>query len=123
VRIRWSREARDDVDRLVDFVARYDPVRADEIERELQDSPKGLLSFPRRGPRLSEFDPREVREYRVRAYLLRHELTEADIIVLRFFHAKRRSSRLNDSFEFVEVAEQTSGVMRIAFPLGSVRDR
>lgn len=86
--IRWSREARDDVDRLVDFVAAYDPVRATDIELGLQQSPRKLLDFPRRGPRLSEFDPREVREYRVGNYLLRYELAGAEIVVLRFFHAR-----------------------------------
>ena len=86
--IRWSPEARDDVDRLVDFVAAYDPVRADDIERELTEAPKRLLEFRRRGPRLSEFDPREVREFRVASYLLRYELVGADIFVLRFFHAR-----------------------------------
>ena len=53
--IRWSPEARDDVDRLADFVAAYDPIRAGEIEQELSQAPKRLLQFPRRGPRLSEF--------------------------------------------------------------------
>ena len=86
--IRWSSEARDDVDRLADFVAAYDPVRAGEIEQELEQAPKKLLDFPRRGPRLSDFDPREVREYRVGGYLLRYELSGADIVVLRFFHAR-----------------------------------
>lgn len=86
--IRWSREARDDVDRLGDFIAPYDRVRADEIERVLSEAPKALLHFPRRGPRLSEFDPREVREYRIRSYLLRYEIADTDIVVLRFFHAR-----------------------------------
>jgi plasmid stabilization system protein ParE len=88
VSIRWSPEARDDVDRLADFVAAYDSIRASEIERELSQAPKKLLQFPRRGPRLSEFDPREVREHRVGSYLLRYELAGTDIIVLRFFHAR-----------------------------------
>lgn len=86
--IRWSSEARDDVDRLADFVAAYDPIRAGEIEQELNQAPKRLLQFPRRGPRLSEFDPREVREYRVGLYLLRYELAGTDIFVLRLFHAR-----------------------------------
>lgn len=86
--IRWSAEGRDDVDRLVDFVARYDPTLADEIEQELSAAPKALLAFPRRGPRLDEFSPREVREYRVGRYVLRYELAQADIVVLRFFHAR-----------------------------------
>ena len=84
----WSPEARDDVDRLADFVAAYDPVRAGEIERELSEAPKKLLQFRRRGPRLSEFDPRDVREYRIGGYLLRYELVGPDIVVLRFFHPR-----------------------------------
>lgn len=86
--IRWSAEARDDVDRLVDFIAAYDHLLAGEIERELEQAPKKLLDFPRRGSRLSEFDPREVREFRVRSYLMRYELFGTDIIVLRIFHAR-----------------------------------
>jgi plasmid stabilization system protein ParE len=88
VSITWSPEARDDVDRLVDFVAAYDPARADEIEQELSDAPKRLSSFPRRGPRISDFDVDEVREYRVGPYVLRYELAGTDILVLRFFHAR-----------------------------------
>ena len=86
--IRWASEARDDVDRLADFVAANDPVGADEIEQELNQAPRRLLQFGRRGARLSEFDPREVREFRVGNYLLRYELKGSDIHVLRFFHAR-----------------------------------
>ena len=86
--IRWSSEARDDVDRLVDFMAAHDPILAGEIEQELGQAPKRLLEFPRRGSRLSEFDPQEVREFRVGSYLLRYELAGTDIFVLRFFHAR-----------------------------------
>jgi len=88
VTVRWSSEARDDVDRLADFVAAHDQILAGEIEQELSQAPKRLLDFPRRGSRLSEFDPREVREFRVGSYLLRYELVGADIFVLRFFHAR-----------------------------------
>jgi plasmid stabilization system protein ParE len=88
VSIRWSAEARDDVDRLADFVAANDRIRADELEQELSHAPKRLLQFPRRGSRLSDFDPREVREYRVGTYLLRYGIAGTDIVVLRFFHAR-----------------------------------
>jgi plasmid stabilization system protein ParE len=86
--VRWTRRARKDVDRLADFVAAYDSVRADEIEHELSQAPRRLLQFPRRGSRLSEFEPREVREFRVGRYLLRYELAGDDIFVLRFFHGR-----------------------------------
>lgn len=86
--IKWSSEARDDVDRLADFVAAYDASCADEIERKLSQAPKRLLHFRRRGSRLSEFDPREVREFRVGGYMLRYEVVGSDIHILRFFHGK-----------------------------------
>jgi plasmid stabilization system protein ParE len=46
------------------------------------------MDFPRRGPRVTAFDPQEVREYRVDNYVLRYEVTGNDIVVLRFFHAR-----------------------------------
>ena len=90
--IRWSTEARDDVDRLADFIAAYDLNLAGEVEQELERAPKKLLDFPRRGSRLSQYDPREVREFRVGKYLLRYELAGTDIFVLRFFHAREDRS-------------------------------
>ncbi len=86
--IKWSSEARNDVDRLADFLAVRDPILADEVEHVLEQAPKRLLDFPRRGSRLSEFDSREVRELRVGRYVFRYELVGADIFVLRFFHAR-----------------------------------
>jgi plasmid stabilization system protein ParE len=88
MRIIWSTSAWADIDRLHAFLAEHDADAADEVFDRLATAPSTLLSFPRRGSRVSEFDPREVREYRVGRYLLRYELTSAQIIVLRFFHAR-----------------------------------
>jgi plasmid stabilization system protein ParE len=84
----WSPAAWVDVDRLHGFLAEHDLDSADAVADKLANSPAELLEFPRRGPRLSEFDPREVSELRVGKYLLRYELTDAELIVLRFFHAR-----------------------------------
>lgn len=86
--IRWSAQAREDIDRLADFAAAYDPVRASEIEHELSQAPARLQDFRRRGSRLSEFDPKEVREFRTGKYLLRYELIGSEIRVLRVFHGR-----------------------------------
>jgi len=88
VSIRWSPQAQYDVDRLVDFAAAYDPAKADQVEDRLTEAPKKLLQFRRLGPRLSEFDPREVRELRLAKYVLRYELLEEEIRVLRVFHGR-----------------------------------
>lgn len=88
MRIVWSSAAWADVDRLHAFLAERDLDAADAVFDRLANAPEALLKFPRRGPRLSEFDPREVREFRVGNYLLRYELAGTDILVLRFFHAR-----------------------------------
>jgi plasmid stabilization system protein ParE len=88
MRIVWSSSAWADVDRLHAFLAEHDLDIADAVFDRLANAPSTLLDFPRRGPRLSEFDPREVREFPVGHYLLRYELIDADLFVLRFFHAR-----------------------------------
>jgi plasmid stabilization system protein ParE len=88
MRIVWSSAAWADVDRLHAFLAEHDLDAADAVFDRLANAPAALLSFPRRGSRLSEFDPREVREFRVESYSLRYELSGTDIFVLRFFHAR-----------------------------------
>ena len=71
----WSSRAWADVDRLHAFLAEHDNDAADAAVDRLVHAPEALLNFPRRGPRLSEFEPREVREFRVGNYLLRYELS------------------------------------------------
>lgn len=88
MRIVWSSAGWADVDRLHAFLAERDLDAADAVFDRLASAPTALLDFPRRGSRLSEFDPREIRELRVGNYLLRYELAGTDIFVLRFFHAR-----------------------------------
>jgi plasmid stabilization system protein ParE len=88
VTIRWSLQALRDVDRLVDFIAAHDTAKADEVEAALNEAPKKSLHFNRMGSRLSEFDPREVRELRFARYILRYELVGTEIRVLRIFHGR-----------------------------------
>ena len=88
MKIVWSPAGWADIDRLHAFLAEYDIDAADAVFDKLANAPAALLDFPRRGSRLSRFDPREVREFRVAGYLLRYELAGTDVFVLRFFHSK-----------------------------------
>jgi plasmid stabilization system protein ParE len=88
VKILWSAAAQGDLGRLYTFLARHDLDLADRVLDTLVGAPERLLEFPRRGSRLSEFDPRQVHEIRVGNYLLRYELKGNDILVLRLFHAR-----------------------------------
>ena len=89
MKILWSFAAWSDVDRVHSFMARYELEEANAILDRLASAPSSLLEFPRRGLRLSEFDPREVRELRTGRYVMRYELTNDEVRVLRVFHAKQ----------------------------------
>lgn len=88
MKIVWSAAAWADVDRLHAFLAESDLDAADALFDRLVAAPTALLDFPRRGSRLSELNPLEVREFRVGRYLLRYQIRAEDIVVLRFFHAR-----------------------------------
>lgn len=88
MKILWSSAGWADLDRLHAFLADRDTDTADAIFDMLADAPASLIEFPRRGPRLAEFEPREVRELRVGNYRLRYELTRKDVLVLRCFHVR-----------------------------------
>ena len=88
MKIVWSSTAWADIDRLHAFLVERDPDAADEIFDRLANAPSRLLEFPRRGSKLSRFDPKDVRELRIGKYILRYELVDTNIRVVRFFHVR-----------------------------------
>jgi len=88
MKISWSAEAQTDLGRIHTFLARHDLDAADFAFDALIEAPEALLDFPRLGSRLTLYDPREVREFRVGNYLLRYQLSVTDLIVVRVFHAR-----------------------------------
>jgi plasmid stabilization system protein ParE len=88
MRIIWSSSGWEDVERLYAFLAEYDVAAANAVFDQLIRAPERLLQFPRIGQRLSEFETSEVRELRIGKYVLRYQLLESDIMVLRFFHSR-----------------------------------
>lgn len=88
MKLYWSAGAQSDLNRLHDFLAHYNLDAADAAIETLARAPRSLLDFPRRGSRLSDFDPAEFREIRVGPYILRYELLAEEIRVHRIDHAR-----------------------------------
>jgi plasmid stabilization system protein ParE len=86
--VAWSAAAQADLGRLHAFLARYELSLADVTLDGLIQAPDALVDFPRLGSRLNDFNPREIREFRVKDYVLRYELSTTDILIVRVFHGR-----------------------------------
>jgi plasmid stabilization system protein ParE len=86
--IRWTAAAKVDLARFHTFLAPYDEDAANALLDLLVEAPEALLSFPRRGVKLTEFEPRQIHEFHVGSYRLRYELVGDELRVVRVFHVR-----------------------------------
>jgi len=86
--LKWTSKASSDLVRLYDFLAPVNKPAAIRAVQALTRAPAGLLTNPRIGERLFEFDPREVRRILVGHYEMRYEIRDSTIYVLRLWHSR-----------------------------------
>lgn len=85
--VRWTTSANRDLVRLHGFLDAVDRRAAARAVQRLLTGAKHIARHPRIGIRLDEFEPREVRKLIVDDYEMRYEVREADLIILRIWHA------------------------------------
>lgn len=86
--LKWASKALADLARLYEFLA---PVNKPAVARAVQvltKAPTILLTNPRIGEQLFQFEPREVRRILVGEYELRYEIQDSIIYVLRLWHSR-----------------------------------
>jgi plasmid stabilization system protein ParE len=86
--LKWTSKALSDLARLYEFLAPMNKPAAARAIQSLTAAPPGLLTNPRIGERLDEFEPREVRRIVVGHYEMRYEIQESTIYVLRLWHTR-----------------------------------
>ena len=84
--LKWTNKALSDLVRLYKFLEPVNQSAAARVVQSLADAPTILLSNPRIGEQLFEFNPREIRRILVGKYELRYEIQESTIYVLRLWH-------------------------------------
>jgi plasmid stabilization system protein ParE len=90
IQLKWTSKALSDLSRLHEFLAPVNQAAAARAVRALAKAPTILLSHPRIGERLSQFEPREVRRIVVDAYELRYEIQGPVVYVLRLWHTREQ---------------------------------
>ncbi|MCL4472928.1 MAG: type II toxin-antitoxin system RelE/ParE family toxin [Actinobacteria bacterium] len=86
--LKWTSKALSDLVRLNEFLTPVDIQAAAQTVQALSAASRGLLTHPRIGEKLEEFEPREVRRILVGRYEMRYEIQASIIYVLRLWHPR-----------------------------------
>jgi plasmid stabilization system protein ParE len=73
---------------LYEFLAPANKLAAARVVQALAKAPAILLTNPRIGEQLFQFEPREVRRILVGEYEIRYEIQDLMIYVLRLWHTR-----------------------------------
>jgi plasmid stabilization system protein ParE len=86
--LKWTGKALSDLARLYEFLAAVNKPAAARTVDALTRAPTILLTNPRIGEQLFEFEPREVRRIFVGHYEMRYEIQESAIYLLRLWRSR-----------------------------------
>ena len=86
--LKWTSKALSDLARLYEFLALVNKPAAARAVQALTKAPTMLLTNPRLGGQLFQFEPREVRRILVGDYEVRYEIQDSTIYVLRLWHTR-----------------------------------
>lgn len=86
--LKWTSRALSDLSRLYEFLAPVNRLAAARTVQSLTSAPTTLLTNPRIGEKLEEFEPREVRRILVGQYEMRYEIQASTIYMLRLWHTR-----------------------------------
>lgn len=84
----WTSKALSDLARLYEFLAPANKPAGARAVQTLAKAPTILLTNPRIGEQLFQFEPREVRRILVGDYEVRYEIQDSVVYVLRLWHTR-----------------------------------
>ncbi|EPJ81512.1 type II toxin-antitoxin system RelE/ParE family toxin [Pseudomonas sp. CFII68] len=86
--LKWTSKALADISRLYEFLAAVNQPAAARTVQQLTAAPITLLTNPRIGERLEEFEPRDVRRIQIGHYEMRYEIIHSTVYLLRLWHTR-----------------------------------
>ncbi|MBW6510222.1 MAG: type II toxin-antitoxin system RelE/ParE family toxin [Desulfuromonadales bacterium] len=88
MQLKWTSKALADLARLYEFPTPVNKPEAGRAIQALTQAPAILLTNPRLGEQLFEFEPHEVRRLLVGHYEMRYEIQDSIIYILRLWHTR-----------------------------------
>ncbi len=95
MKLRYSPESIDDLQRVVEFVEVKNPFAARRIAIDLQEGVDKLKQFPKIGLAvLKAPDPEKIRDLYISNYTVRYLIADEIIYILRIWHSKENGKNL-----------------------------
>ncbi|MCU7801623.1 MAG: type II toxin-antitoxin system RelE/ParE family toxin [Candidatus Thiodiazotropha sp. (ex Lucinoma borealis)] len=95
MKVKYSSESIDDLQRVVEFVENRNPYAARRIAIDLQEGVDRLKNFPQIGlPVLKATEPEQLRDLYIDDYTVRYLITDEVIYILRIWHGKENEKNL-----------------------------
>lgn len=95
MKIRYSPESIDDLQRVLEFVEVKNPFAARRIAIDLQEGVEKLKQFPKIGlPVLKASDPEQIRDLYIGSHTVRYLIADEIIYILRIWHDKENERNL-----------------------------
>ena len=88
MRVRWTTDAADDLERICDYIAHERPEAARRLAFDVLNAIEGLRTFPNRGRSGRVHGTREL--VLTRPFLAVYEVHEEEVQVLRILHGARQ---------------------------------
>lgn len=89
-RLVWSERALDDLERILEFVAKDSPAYASAVHDRFMERVASLPDQPRQGRRLPEHEDRDdLREVFVHRWRLIYRITEREVAIVAVIHGAR----------------------------------
>lgn len=83
----FSRAAVHDLVRLRDFIAQHSPEAAQRVAQRLGGAIQGMMDTPQMGRPVADM-PGEIRELIFGKYVVRYEVRQQSLYILRIWHGK-----------------------------------
>ncbi|MFT5112294.1 MAG: toxin ParE1/3/4 [Parasphingorhabdus sp.] len=95
MKVKYSPESIEDLQRVVEFVENKNPYAARRIAIDLQEGVDRLKQFSEIGlPVLKAVDPEKIRDLYIGDYTVRYLIAEDTIYILRIWHNKENEKNL-----------------------------
>jgi toxin ParE1/3/4 len=88
-RITWSPRALQDLEAIVEYIARDSQAYAGTVVKKIVNETRSLIRFPLSGRKVPEFGDENIREVIVYSYRVIYQLQDDNVLIASIVHGRR----------------------------------